>query len=445
MSASLQPNPVTDLDEVDLRPFDPYVAEIEALARRALSGERLVDGVDAALDGAPSRTLAALVSASSRRAIGAFFTSGRVRDTDFRALLPDTIRDRTALDPACGAGDLLLAWSRTLPADPELGNTLARWEPLILGCDLHEPFVRLARARLVLEAARRASYVRTKSLDLDRLFPGLTVSDGLPVLRTQRLPTWTVMNPPFGRVQAPANCGWASGLVSQAAVFVAYYLDAAVPGQHLVALLPDVLRTGTSMRRWREAVEQVAHVDMARPLGRFDRHADIDVFLLRLRREPAACRTIAWWEPPAAADGQVPLAEVAMLRVGSVVPFRDDLVGPAVPFLHPLNLPSGSEAEVPPERRRYSGPLFRPPFVAIRRTSRPGDRPRARSTVVVGTSPVAVENHLIVVTPRDQTVENCRAVAADLSAPAASDWLDQRLRGRHLTVTALNELLVRRP
>jgi hypothetical protein len=319
---------------------------------------------------------------------------------------------------------------------------LRLWEPLIRGVDIHESFVRLARARLVIAAAARSPYVKADVPDLDETFRALTVGSGPDRMLREGVPNWTMMNPPFGRVAAPPSCEWATGAVSEAAAFVDSYLSAAKPGQRLVAILPDVLRTGATLRAWRECVQRMAVIEVIQPLGQFNRDVDIDVFVLRLRRARTATRNAVWWAP-AVRRGRVPVSSVATVRVGTVVPHRDPKKGQFVPFLHAQNLARRAIASTPVEKRRYAGPLFVPPFIAIRRTSRPGDRPRALATVVTGTSSIAVENHLLVVTPKKQSMAACRRLAQELMEPRASQWLDQRLRGRHLTVTALNELTVR--
>ncbi len=426
-------------DITALGPYDAYVDEVEEVARALLARGRPTDKAVAALDGAPSAALSALVPLATRRALGAFFTSGDVRDVSFRSLLPTTRRDRRALDPACGAGDLLLSWTDTLPAGTDLESTLRRWGPLISGGDIAPSFVRLTRARLVLAAAKRVPRLAPTTIALEDAFPGVRVSNAYERL-SRELPRWTLMNPPFGRVAISTSTTWTSGSVSEAAILVERFLHGAAPGQSLVAVLPDVLRTGSTLGRWRALVESMATVSAIRPIGQFNRHADIDVFVARFRRANAT-KVAEWWPTPKL-EGR-PLSEVASIRVGPLVPFRHEEQGAAVPYVHPQNLPLYGTAKVPSELRRFAGPLVDPPFIAVRRTSRPGDRPRAKAVVIDGQEPVAVENHLLVITPVSGTLQACKRLAASLVAEEASRWLDARLRGRHLTVTAMGELPVR--
>ena len=78
--------------------------------------------------------------------------------------------------------------------------------------------------------------------------------------------------------------------------------------------------------------------------------------------------------------------------------------------------------------------------MVIRRTSRPGHPFRAAATIILGKAPVAVENHLIVCEPRDRLAETCRALMLQLHTQQVNDFLDQRIRCRHLTVGAVAEI-----
>jgi hypothetical protein len=92
------------------------------------------------------------------------------------------------------------------------------------------------------------------------------------------------------------------------------------------------------------------------------------------------------------------------------------------------------------EYRRFAGTTYQPPFVVVRRTSRRGDRHRAIGTIIAGHGPVAVENHLLILQPRDGSVRSCRRLLRVLRSPRTDEWFDQRLRCRHLTVAAMLEL-----
>jgi hypothetical protein len=129
------------------------------------------------------------------------------------------------------------------------------------------------------------------------------------------------------------------------------------------------------------------------------------------------------------------------LSVGTVVPHRDPHRGPWAPYIEARDLPLGGCFDANhAARRRHPGRRFEPPFVAIRRTSRPGQgQPRALGVLVKGARPVLVENHLLVCRPRDARL-SCEALLELLSATQTSAWLDERIRCRHLTVRALKDV-----
>lgn len=424
---------------LDLVGYGTYVDGVESLARRALAGETRIDRTNVVLDGAPSRELRRLTALEARRRRGAFFTTSAIRDGAFCSALPDSPASTGALDPACGAGDLLIRWSDRLPTAPTLEETLAIWGSALHGVDQHDEFVRLTRARLVLAAAARCSN-GAGGCELDGLFPNVVCGDGIEVLRGGRLPSWVLQNPPFGMADAPPWFVHGEGLVSQAAVFVTAWAESAAAGTRMVALLPEVLRTGSRYQAWRDSIREAASIVEVVPLGQFDVDVDIDVFLLSLRRAKVPGSGAPWWTPPPAHLTSA-LRGSPIVSVGTVVPHRDPEEGPRRRFLTAANLPRLREAEAPDEWRRYAGKVFQPPFVAVRRTSRPGQFPRAFATVVVGTEAVAVENHLLVVEPRIGGVSECRRIARILAGTTASEWLDHRLGGRHLTTIALAEAL----
>jgi hypothetical protein len=86
------------------------------------------------------------------------------------------------------------------------------------------------------------------------------------------------------------------------------------------------------------------------------------------------------------------------------------------------------------ETRRHEGKVYEPPFVTIRRTSRPGHPYRAAATIISGQQAVAVENHLIVCEPIDGTLTTCKNLMRQLKSKAVNKFLNDRICCRHLTV-----------
>ncbi len=396
--------------------------------------------VDSSLNGQASSALRELVRPMAIWRAGAYFTG---QELAAKAVGPLTrkpgLLSQPVYDPTCGTGDLLLRWSNALPVLPDLNGTIETWKTLLRGRDLEPEFIAVAKRRLVLQAiARGARLLRGKAPNLDRVFPGLQEGDArFPLKEPARFTL--VMNPPFGLTQAAADCTWASGKVSLAAVLFETCLKQAAPPSRVTAILPDVLRTGSRYARWRELVEQRLRVDRVEPYGRFDDFADVDVFILEGVVSAGVGGAVSWW-PSAESPTQVTVHELFDVSVGAVVPHRDPHIGPWSPFVAVGDLPPWKKVNHVQSLRRFSGTKVMPPFVAIRRTSSPSDGQRAIGTIVTGDRPVAVENHLLVLKPRDGTVRSCGFAVENLKDQRTREWLDRRIRCRHLTVSVLREL-----
>ena len=160
-----------------------------------------------------------------------------------------------------------------------------------------------------------------------------------------------------------------------------------------------------------------------------------------------------WWQPDVESIQQSQHASQKVsdffhLNVGRVVPHRDleapEL--PSYPYFDVQHTPSWQTITVgeDKEKRHFRGTTFKPPFVLIRRNSRAKDAIRAVGTIVVlkrgAPVSVAVENHLMVARPISGKVEDCEALLELLRLPQTNQWLDKRIRCRHLTVGAVNDI-----
>jgi hypothetical protein len=145
-----------------------------------------------------------------------------------------------------------------------------------------------------------------------------------------------------------------------------------------------------------------------------------------------------WWN--GGIENELTVSDLFEVQVGRVVPHRDANRGPSYPYIYPKVLPSWEVVRAFNHRRRFSGFAFSPPFVAVRRTSGPTHQYRAVGTIISGSENVAVENHLIVLSPIDGLVRTCRKLLEVLRAPETNEWLNERIRCRHLTVPALQEM-----
>ena len=213
-------------------------------------------------------------------------------------------------------------------------------------------------------------------------------------------------------------------------------------GTNVAAILPDVLRSGSRYEKWRAHISRRAAIGRASIWGIFDPWADVDVFLLEgsVGRENLE-QSVANWLGLKESKVKETLSSITEISVGALVPHRHRNRGPWRPYLHAQGLARWGRVNVASlPKRRFNGTAFLPPFVAVRRTSRPGDSGRAVGTVIVGDRPVAVENHLIVIKPNDASLATCEKILSQLRSDVTDQWLNHRIRCRHLTVRAMQEL-----
>lgn len=426
-----------------MKAFREYADQLDALLDEVEWGNRVHahgSPVEHSLNGEAAEILHRVGNPNTIWRNGAYFTSQRLADI---AISPVT-RQRGLLrlpvyDPTCGAGDLLLRWADDLPVFPDLKKTLETWEPLLNGCELFPEFLRVAKRRLVLKAIARGACLRAaRSPRVDRFFKGLREGDA----RTSRLiePVLTlVMNPPFSSVKSPVDCEWSSGKVSLAAVLFESCLKRAASSTRVAAILPDVLRTGSRYAKWRNQISGRLHIQRVQPYGRFDDHADIDVFVIEGVVGASAANAVGWWDTGMSAENGT-MGQLFNVSVGAVVPHRDPHKGSWSPFATSTTVPAWNVVREIGQHRRFEGTKVQPPFVTVRRTSSPRDRERAIGSIVVGEVPVAVENHLIVLKPKRGGQESCEFALQNLKDPQTKAWLDERIRCRHLTVGVVRDL-----
>ena len=427
-----------------MRDFLPYVHRLEnLLLPQPTNGDSVWrEQVYTCLNGEPRRELRRLVAQSCLRETGAFFTGPRLAKlVSQRVVRPTDIEEGVYFDPSCGAGDLLVAVAQELPLESSVSATLQNWSKRFAGLDCSSEFVRTAKARLALLAAHRhGHYCFDQHVEAAKIFPLITVGNALTSRKLYLTSDYIVTNPPFSLVDAPPNCSWAQGKVNSAAIFLETALRRTKPGTKIVAILPDVLRSGTRYLSWRALVESLASVDQIKCEGVFDPWADVTVFIATFTvgtRKPS--RSSHKWTPHIFRSLDT-VGSRFSVHVGSVVPHRHAEIGPSRRFIQARTIPPWGVRIGIWDRRRFKGRVFAPPFVAVRRTSRPDDRKRAVPTIVLGREPVAVENHLLVLLPRDGTLDVCQKLVSVLASDRTDSWLNKRIRCRHLTVSALSEM-----
>lgn len=425
-----------------MKAFAPYVEQLSALTavppgqRDALWQSRS----RAALDGQPAEALRRLVTTEAIREAGAFFTGARLSALAVREIAPTIDEHSVILDPACGTGDLLIPCAFRLAKKSRRGRTIDQWASQLVGRDLHESFVRAAQFRLALSSTVQDPHWSPPPARL--LFRNIRVGCGLRDIAAIRRATHIVINPPFTHSDAPTNCKWATGKVNSAAVFLDQCVVNASPGTRIVAILPDVLRSGRRYRKWRQLISERSQIVGIRRHRRFARWADVHVFVLSLvvrpRRQRTASQPREWrWEQ---ATGQNTVGRRFEVSVGCVVHYRDPHIGQQRAYLVSRAMPAWKTVVTIRKRRRFSGGLVKPPFVAVRRTSRPEDHYRALPIIVSGKRAVAVDNHLLVLRPKDGTLKSCKALLRLLKRRSTTAWLNRRIRCRHLTVGSLAQL-----
>ena len=170
--------------------FESYVSSVEDRATAALGVARVGQSTQVPLDlldGQAAVALRETVPLKARRDTGAFFSSSDLRAAAFAACSEKTESAAPTLDPAVGAGDLLIEAAKALPIDPDLEQTLRHWGGLLHGRDIDPTFVRLTKARLVLLAFARGAGVIGSALPptLSDVLPGIQECRRAAILSVQ--------------------------------------------------------------------------------------------------------------------------------------------------------------------------------------------------------------------------------------------------------------------
>lgn len=382
-----------------------------------------------------------LIDISALRESGVFFTSDALAEKTINNFNNPIIDSSFIVDPTCGSGSLLVAASRKLKIFENASQTLEQWGAQLCGFDIYPEFVACTKMRIVLEALIRGATPDKPLKDLTALLPNITCDDCLEKLDVIGKATHLAFNPPYNNSKEVVRYDWANGKISNAAI---YYFEIAAHLQEncsISAILPDVLRSGSRFEAWRTITETSLASTSLSIEGRFDSKTDIDIFLLSGVINKSMPEKIEW-QKPAPPEG-VPTKTVGdhfKVSVGAVVPYRDPEEGPLYSYIHPKTLPRWGKISKIPEKRRFLGTVTQPPFVAIRRTSGPRDSQRAVPTLVLGKRPVAVENHLLVLVPKNGELYQCENLLRLLSKEYVNEFLNNRIRCRHLTVSAVSEI-----
>ncbi|WP_072057701.1 N-6 DNA methylase [Enterobacter asburiae] len=376
-------------------------------------------------------------SIKEMRDAGSFFTGLKLATKALESFPCEIQSDSVILDPTCGAGNLLVLCSRKLSISPTLTETLLQWDKQLKGYDIYEHFIEGAKLRLIIEALNRGA---VKDCEIDfaiNLLSNIKIKDALQVSEEDLFGvSHVIMNPPFTIAPSPEKHYWKKGKVNSAGIFFDKYLRLLPLGCSISAILPDVLRSGSRYADFRDFVENNIYGN-CHIWGRFNAKTDVDVFILsgKINRNKEGCIP---WSPNLGNYNK--LSSDYDVRVGPLVAYRDPEEGELHPFFHPKNCPAWEIINESSEHRKFKGALITPPFVVVKRTSSPTDKFRASATIINLNMPVAVENHMIIIKPKDSTLKACEKLLTILHSSSTNDFLNKRIRTRHLTVGVIKEI-----
>jgi hypothetical protein len=393
------------------------------------------------VNGFAAQELRRLISLENRRKDGVFFTDSLLAKKVLQILKPSFTKDSVIYDSACGAGNLLIAadaYFKQQKIKPANNNYL-------LGTDIHNEFVEAAKLRLQINNLLNHVDAGGTNIILKQTENYLIKeADGLKKNDFYKSATHIFINPPFNQGIAGEKLGWASGKVSMAALFMYKVIEHANPGTSIMAILPDVLRSGSRYEKWRQLVKDSCKVETIKLLGQFDKYADVDVYAVKLtkRQNPVQIKEKKKSITTQKTGTHKILQDIFDICVGPVVDNRDPKVGPLHPYVVSRGLEGWSVQNQLLLTRQHKGKTFTSPFVVVKRTSRMGDAQRAVATIINIPGPVFVDNHLIVLKPISGTLRDCKKALLILKDSRTDEWLNDRIRCRHLTVKVVLEIPV---
>jgi SAM-dependent methyltransferase len=373
------------------------------------------------VDGLAAEELRRLVSIETRREYGAFFTDSELAKKVLQLLKPTFTRDSYIYDSACGAGNLLIAAADYFrKCDIQFDN-----KTHFLGTDLHQEFIEAAKIRFQIN-----NLLKQPNIDLkksNKVFNAkydLISSNGLE------------KNHFYEK-------DWARGKVSAAALFIDRIIKFSNPGVSIIAILPDVLRSGTRYEKWRDMVNKECIIEKIELLGQFDKFADVDVYALLMtkRQVPDVTNSINKKAIlKTTVDQKKSIEDIFDICVGTVVDNRDPKKGVSNSYIVSKGLKGWTSQNDASLTRKHQGKSFKKPFVVIKRTSRMGDSQRAIATIINIPKPVFVDNHLIILKPKSGTLKDCKKILISLKDKRTDIWLNEKIRCRHLTVKVVSKI-----
>jgi hypothetical protein len=384
------------------------------------------------IDGVASEEVRKSIDLHTRRKYGVFFTNSLLANQVIRNLEPKFKQGCSIYDPACGAGNLLLASHGYMCDTKSLFFDTCE----LRGTDIHQPFVDAARLRLSIAgmlSSRNADYA---NYDIEPHVK-IEVADGMSKNDFYESASHIIVNPPFNLMNLTEESELYAGKVCAAAIFIEQIIRNIRPGVEVMAILPDVLRSGTRYEKWRHMVGRNCEIEKVTLLGQFDQHADVDVFAFKLTKKIIP---VVFVNQPNEITSASVVGDLFDVSVGKVVDFRDKDEGRRRGYIVSRGLPGWSILSKASRTRQHTGQPIAPPFVVVKRTSRMGDRFRAVATIIKTDSPVHVDNHLIVLIPKSGGIGDCQRLLRALKREETNNWLNEQIRCRHLTVKVVAKI-----
>lgn len=390
---------------------------------------------DKCVDGLAADELRRLVTLEARRKDGIFFTNSDLAKTVFNQLRPKFSKTSVLYDPACGAGNLIIAAQNFLFENKIKLDDREHF----LGTDIHREFIEAAELRCTINQLLLNSTLTRRRSDNPAF--NFSIANGLLPNEKYNIATDLIVNPPFNLLKPDEKLSWSAGKVSAAALFIDKIIQNIDSGTSIYAILPDVLRSGSRYEKWRQLIQEHCTVGKTILLGQFDKYADVDVFAIHLTKRKKAVAKITV-ESSENNQRSQKVSDLFDVCVGPVVDNRDAHKGKKRKYIVSKGLQGWTTQNNVPLSRMHEGKSFTGPFVVIKRTSRKGDSKRAIATIVNIRCPVFVDNHLIVLRPKTKTLRDCRRILSVLGDERTDEWLNNKIRCRHLTVKIVSEIPV---
>jgi len=389
------------------------------------------------VNGLAAEELRRLISVEKRRNDGIFFTDSMLAEKVLKILDPSFDKQSIIYDAACGACNLLIASANYLHQN----NIHPANKNYLLGSDIHSEFLAAGNLRLQIN---NLLMLPDKISDLSKQKKGYSLKkkNALESNQFYKSATHIFINPPFDQEKINEKLSWASGKVSMAAVFVEKAIIFSKPGTIIMAILPDVLRSGTRYQKWRDMVYKTCTTEKVELLGQFDKHTDVDVYAIKFvkRIHPIEKIEINLTGNFSQITSPKTLKDIFDVRVGPVVDYRDEKEGPIRSYVVSRGLKSWSVQTKINLTRKHLGKSFQSPFVVIKRTSRATDENRAMGTLINAVKNVYVDNHLIMLTPKVKSLAACKIAIRILKDKRTNNWLNEQIRCRHLTVKIVSNI-----